>query len=117
MRALYGLASRDEVMALVSMREGSGLRPRWCAVVGVKENLPLQRDAGDPELPVGDTAQGTAIQVATRPKGGIAAAARGVLQHSHARPVKHSVAQPDPSGADGDGAVKENGRFPCVCPA
>jgi hypothetical protein len=41
---------------LVSMREGSGLRLRWYAVVRVKENLPLQQHAGHPKQPVGDTA-------------------------------------------------------------
>jgi hypothetical protein len=30
-------------------------------VVGVEQCPPLQQDAGDPEQPVGDTAQGTAV--------------------------------------------------------
>jgi hypothetical protein len=38
------------------MKEGSGLRHRWCAVVWVKENLPLQQHTGHPTQPVSDTA-------------------------------------------------------------
>ena len=52
----HALASQDEGVELVSMREGSGLRLRWCAVVWVKENLPLQQHTGHPKQPVGDTA-------------------------------------------------------------
>src|SRR3954463_10982674 len=71
-----------------------GLRRCRRAVVGVEQHLPLQQDAGDPEQSVGDTAQGTAVGVTTRAEGGIAAAALGIVQDSHARPVEHSVAQP-----------------------
>jgi hypothetical protein len=46
LRLRHALASRDEGMELVSMKEGSGLRHRWCAVVWVKENLPLQQHTG-----------------------------------------------------------------------
>ena len=46
----------NEGMELVSMREGSGLRLRWCAVVWVKENLLLQQHTGHPKQPVGNTA-------------------------------------------------------------
>jgi hypothetical protein len=56
LRLRHALASRDEGMELVSMKEGSGLRHRWCAVVWVKENLPLQQHTGHPKQPVGDTA-------------------------------------------------------------
>ena len=56
LRLRHALASRDEGMELVSMKEGSGLRLCWCAVVRVKENLPLQQHAGHPKQPVGDTA-------------------------------------------------------------
>ena len=56
LRPRHALASRDEGMELVSMKEGSGLRHRWCAVVWVKENLPLQQHTGHPKQPVGDTA-------------------------------------------------------------
>ena len=56
LRPRHALASRDEGMELVSMKEGSGLRLCWCAVVWVKENLPLQQHAGHPKQPVGDTA-------------------------------------------------------------
>src|SRR3954452_454580 len=56
LRPRHALASRDEGMELVSMKEGSGLRHRWCAVVWVKENLPLQQHARHPKQPVGDTA-------------------------------------------------------------
>src|SRR3954470_14206631 len=71
LRPRHALASRDEGMELVSMKEGSGLRHRWCAVVWVKENLPLQQHTGDPKQPVGDT-EGTPIGVATRPQGRVA---------------------------------------------
>jgi hypothetical protein len=56
LRPRHALASQDEGVELVSMREGSGLRLRWYAVVRVKENLPLQQHAGHPKQPVGDTA-------------------------------------------------------------
>ena len=56
LRPRHALASQDEGMELVSIRESSGLRLRWCAVVWVKENLPLQQHAGHPKQPVGDTA-------------------------------------------------------------
>src|SRR3954468_15012955 len=56
LRPRHALASRDEGIELVSMKEGSGLRHRWCAVVWVKENLPLQQHTGHPKQPVGDTA-------------------------------------------------------------
>src|SRR4051794_21085732 len=56
LRPRHALASRDEGMELVSMKEGCGLRHRWCAVVWVKENLPLQQHTGHPKQPVGDTA-------------------------------------------------------------
>src|SRR4051794_5017069 len=56
LRPRHALASQDEGMELVAMKEGSGLRHRWCAVVWVKENLPLQQHTGDPKQPVGDTA-------------------------------------------------------------
>src|SRR4051794_7679974 len=56
LRPRHALASRDEGMELVSMKEGSSLRHRWCAVVWVKENLPLQQHKGHPKQPVGDTA-------------------------------------------------------------
>ena len=56
LRPRHALASQDEGVELVSMKEGSGLRLRWCAVVRVKENLPLQQHAGYSKQPVGDTA-------------------------------------------------------------
>src|SRR4051812_27876848 len=65
---------------------------------GSNKRLPLQQDAGDPKQPVGDPTQGTSIGVTTRPEGGVAAAARGVVQDSHPRPVEHSIAQPDLGG-------------------
>ena len=43
-------------MELVSMSEGSGLRLCRCAVVWIKENVLLQRHAGHPKQPVGNTA-------------------------------------------------------------
>jgi hypothetical protein len=64
-------------------------------MVGVEQHLPLEQDAGDPEQPVGDPAQGPAVGVSARPEAGVAAAARGVVQDGHPRPVEHSVAQPD----------------------
>jgi len=75
-----------------------GLRRCPRTVVGVKQHLPLQQDTGDPEQPVGDTAQGTAVGVTARPEGSVAAAALGVVQDGHPRPVEHSVAQPDLGG-------------------
>jgi hypothetical protein len=56
LRPRHALASQDEGMEFVAMREGSGLRHRWCAVIWVKENLPLQQHTGHPKQPVGDTA-------------------------------------------------------------
>ena len=38
------------------------------AVGGVEQGLALQQDAGDPEQPVGDAAQGATIRVSTRPE-------------------------------------------------
>ena len=38
------------------------------AVGGVEQGLALQQDAGDPEQPVSDAAQGTIIGVSTRPE-------------------------------------------------
>src|SRR3954447_9604608 len=75
-----------------------GLRRCPRTVVGVKQHLPLQQDTGDPEQPVGDTAQGTAVGVTARPEGSVAAAALGDVQDSHPRPVEHSVAQPELGG-------------------
>ena len=45
-------------------------------MVGVEQHLPLEQDAGDPEQPVGDTAQGDR-RVAARPEGGVAACGMG----------------------------------------
>jgi DDE superfamily endonuclease len=56
LRPRHALASWDEGRELVSMKEDSGLRLRWCAVVWVKENLPMQQHAGHPKQPVSDTA-------------------------------------------------------------
>ena len=52
------------------------------AVIGVKQHLPPQEDAGDPEQPVGNAAQGPAVGVTARPEGLVAAAALGVVQHA-----------------------------------
>src|SRR5919199_4574436 len=67
---------RDEGISVpVELRDGFGLWRCRRAVVGVEQHLPLQQNAGNPEQPVGDTAQGPAVGVTARPKGGIAAAA------------------------------------------
>src|SRR6185295_11690950 len=67
-------------------------------MIGVEQHPPLQQDAGDPEQSVTDAPQGTTIGVTACPEGGIAAAALGIVQDSHPRPVEHSVAQPDLGG-------------------
>src|SRR3954470_4038495 len=41
------------------------------------------QDAGHPEQSITNAPQGTTIGVTARPKGGIAAAALGIVQHSH----------------------------------
>src|SRR3954469_21231109 len=84
----------------VRSNSGLALGLRRCprTGVGVKQPLPLQQDTGDPEQPVGDPAQGTAVGVTARPEGSVAAAALGVVQDGHPRPVEHSVAQPDLGG-------------------
>ena len=63
------------------------------AVGGVEQGLALQQDAGDPEQPVGDAAQGATIRVSTRPERLVAAAAFGVMLRGDPRPVEHSLTQ------------------------
>ncbi len=41
-------------------------------MVGVEQGPASQQDAGDPEQPVGDAAQGPAVGVAARPEGLVA---------------------------------------------
>src|SRR5215218_1811203 len=48
---------------------GFGSRRRRLAVIGVEQDLPPQQDAGDPEQPVGDSAQGATVGVASRSQG------------------------------------------------
>src|SRR3954453_11237714 len=67
-------------------------------MVRIEQHSPLEQDAGHPEQSVGDTAQGTTIGVTARPEGSVAAAALGVVQDGHPRPVEHSIAQPDLGG-------------------
>src|SRR4051794_4603582 len=82
-----------EPVRMRSSCEGRRLRRRWRAVVGVEYCPPLQQDAGDSEQPVGNAAQSTAIGVATCTQGDVAAAALGVVQYGHPRPVEHGLAQ------------------------
>jgi hypothetical protein len=79
--------------AAVEPRDACGLGRCWRAVVGVEQDPALQQDAGEPEQPVGDAAQGPAVGVTARPEGLVAAAALGVVQHGHPGPVEHGVAQ------------------------
>ena len=63
-----------------------GLWQNRHAVVWVEHRSPLQQDASDP-------AQGTAVGMAARPQGVVAAAALGVVLDSHPGPMKCGLAQ------------------------
>jgi hypothetical protein len=77
---------------------GLGSRRHGRTVIRVEQDLPPQQDAGDPEQPVGDAAQGATVGVATRTQGLVAAAALRVVHDGHAGPVEHGLAQPDLGG-------------------
>src|SRR4051812_15929275 len=79
---------------------------RWLAVVGVEQDLLPQQNAGDPEQPVGDAAQGAAIGVAPHAQGLVAAATLRVVHGGDTGPVEHRLAQSILGGiAHNDGAT------------
>src|SRR3954447_17017432 len=76
----------------VNPRDLGSLRGCGQTIVGVEQHLPLQQDAGHPEQSITHAPQGTTIGVTARPKGGIAAAALGIVQRSYSRPVEDRIA-------------------------
>jgi len=54
------------MLVSIELRDGLGRRRRPRTVAGIKQHLPLQQDAGNPEQPVGDSTQGTAVGVIAR---------------------------------------------------
>lgn len=79
-------------MAAAVTKGCSLLRPGRRAVGGVEQGMTLQQDAGDPEQPVGDAAQGATVGVATCPERPVAAAAFGVMLHGDPRLMEHGLA-------------------------
>ena len=64
----------------------------------VEHRPPLQQNTSDAEQPVGDTTQGAAVGMATRPQCGVAAAALGGDLDGYAGPMKDGLAHHNGAG-------------------
>jgi hypothetical protein len=72
--------------AAIELRDSRGLCCLGQAMIGVEQHLPSQEDAGHPQQPVGDAAQGATVGLATLPQGLVAAAALGIVPNGDAGP-------------------------------
>ena len=61
-------------------------------MVWVEQGLSLQQDAGDPEQPAGDPAQGATVGMAPCPQRVVPAAAFRVILDWHAGSMEHGLA-------------------------